>query len=61
MTWQRKTAGTIDQYLKTNWDSVLIMHQELTPGVEPERTEERYHEIVLYNKNNTAISELEYT
>ena len=61
MTWQSKTAGTIGQYLKTSWDSVLTLHQELTPRVEPERTEERFHEIMLYNKNKMAISELEYT
>jgi hypothetical protein len=54
-----KTAETIDKYLKTGWDSALTLHQELTREVEPERTEDRFHEIMLYNKSE--VSELEYT
>ena len=54
-----KTAGTIDQYLKTGWDSALTLHQELTCEVEPDRTEERFKEIMLYNK--AEVAELEST
>lgn len=54
-----KTVVTIDQYLKTGWDSALTLHWELTREVEPDRTEERFQEIVLSNK--AEIAELEYT
>jgi len=52
-----KTAGTIDQYVKTGWDAALTLHQELTREVEPDRTEERFHEVMSSNK--TEILELE--
>jgi Family of unknown function (DUF6535) len=54
-----KTVVTIDQYLKTGWDSALTLHLELTREVEPDKTEERFQEIVRSNK--TEIAELEYT
>jgi hypothetical protein len=54
-----KTVMTIDQYLKTGWDSALTLHLELTREVEPDKTEERFQEIVSSNK--TEIAELEYT
>ena len=50
-------AATIDQYMKTGWDAALTLHQELTREVEPDRAEERFREIMSYNK--TEISELE--
>jgi Family of unknown function (DUF6535) len=54
-----KTVVTIDQYLKTGWDSALTLHLELTREVEPDKTEERFQEIVRSNK--AEIAELEYT
>ena len=54
-----KTVVTIDQYLKTGWDSALTLHNALTLEVEPDRTEERFQEIMRFNK--AEIAELEYT
>ena len=54
-----KTVVTIDQYLKTGWDSALTLHNELTREVEPDKTEERFQEIIRSNK--AEIAELEYT
>ena len=54
-----KTVVTIDQYLKTGWDSAFTLHNELTREVEPDRTEERFQEIMRTNK--AEIAELEYT
>ncbi|KAH9967794.1 hypothetical protein BJV74DRAFT_799460 [Russula compacta] len=54
-----KTVGTIDQYLKSGWDSALTLHFELTREVEPDKAEKRLHEIMQNNK--VEIAELEYT
>ncbi|KAI9507935.1 hypothetical protein F5148DRAFT_1200689 [Russula earlei] len=54
-----QTVGTIDQYMKSAWDSALNLHDELTPEVELDKMEERLHEIMRSNKGQ--IAELEYT
>ncbi|KAI0261952.1 hypothetical protein BC834DRAFT_1043705 [Gloeopeniophorella convolvens] len=54
-----KTSGIIDQYVKTGWEAADNLRIELNREVEPDKTEERFQEIVRDNKSDVA--ELEYT
>lgn len=53
-----KTAGTIDECMKTGWDAALTLHRKLTREVEPDKMKERLDEIISDNK--AEIAELEY-
>ncbi|KAI9507957.1 hypothetical protein F5148DRAFT_1200860 [Russula earlei] len=54
-----KTAEIIDRRLGDVWYSASTLHDELSREVEPDKMEERLHEIMLSNKDQ--IAELEYT
>ncbi len=52
-----KTAGTIDQYLKTSWESARTLHHELIREVETDKMEERCHEIMRDGSDDIEVLE----
>jgi hypothetical protein len=49
-----KTAGTIDEYLKTSWHSAASLHQELIRDVDPDNVEDRVRNIMQEKKIDIA-------
>ena len=50
-----KTAGTIDEYLKTSWHSAASLHQELIHDVDPDKIEDRVRGIMQEKKTDITI------
>jgi hypothetical protein len=49
-TKRPKTARTIDEYLRTSWDTANSLHQELVRDVEPDKIEDRLRKVVQEKK-----------